>query len=290
MECLFCRSQYTKDASYPRTTFFNEKNFFYKECKSCGLVFLHPLPVAEDYDKMYPASYHQQYYFKEQKPDYSGFYELIEKSITERNLLDYGCGDGTFLRFFSERGYRCTGVEYDKKLVEVLRKEQPNVQFYSADEFWKTIPDTQFAAIYLGDVLEHIAMPDAFLHQLTERLSDRGLLVLQGPLENNAHLALGFRKLTSKFISAISPSRKACHVPYHIFFSNYHNQKKIFEQNGLRTLFYQVYETAWPFPDTFTFNPIHNFKALVAGASKIVSKVFPGKMGNRFIYVGVKNG
>src|ERR1051325_10801072 len=117
MHCLFCQSDQIKKASYPRATEFNGKRFDYLECKSCGLIFIDPLPAGDDYAKMYAKEHHDEFYFKEGSLDYSKFYELLEKNISDKTLVDYGCGDGSFLNYFSQKGYRCIGIEYDKDLV-----------------------------------------------------------------------------------------------------------------------------------------------------------------------------
>src|SRR5215470_2313496 len=106
--CLFCKSSEIKKASFPRSTDFNGKKFHYYQCTKCQLVFIDPLPSADDYKKMYGRSYHEQFYFKEISTDYSQFYALLEKNSNQRSIVDYGCGDGSFLNFFSRQGYKCT--------------------------------------------------------------------------------------------------------------------------------------------------------------------------------------
>jgi SAM-dependent methyltransferase len=235
MNCLFCGSVKIENASYPRPTVFNNKQFGYKHCKNCGLVFINPLPAADDYGMMYSASYHDEFYFNETAPDYINWYQLLEKYGNGKKILDFGCGDASFLKFFHQRNYQCTGVEYDPALVDRLRKENPAIQFYTVDEFWKQ--EEQYNVIFMGDVLEHISTPAAFLNRLMDKLKAGGLIAAQGPLENNRNLALRFRKLTSGIKTTLSKSPIASHVPYHISFSNAKNQKAVFERAGLEPNF-----------------------------------------------------
>ena len=100
MQCLFCYSSNIGKASYPRSTRFNNKLFEYKKCNDCGLIFIDPLPAGDDYDKMYEKSYHDEFYFKDTVPDYTNWFKLFEKYSKEKSVLDYGCGDGGFLKFF----------------------------------------------------------------------------------------------------------------------------------------------------------------------------------------------
>jgi 2-polyprenyl-3-methyl-5-hydroxy-6-metoxy-1,4-benzoquinol methylase len=285
MQCLFCHSSNISKAAYPRPTRFNNKQFNYHRCGDCGLIFIDPVPDADDYNKMYAESYHNQFYFNE-TPDYSDWLALFGKYSKEKSIVDYGCGDGGFLKFFKSRGYEGTGVEYDPELVSRLRKENPEMIFYTVEEFWKL--DQQFNAFFMGDVLEHMAKPAECLGDLMKKLKQGGLIAAQGPLEDNANLALRFRKLVSVAKTGTGNPAIASHVPYHIFFSNARNQKAVFEDSGLQTKYYKVIETPWPFPPKMNTSPGDNLKHLIAKTSIFLSQSLPGKMGNRFLYVGEK--
>ena len=56
MQCLFCGSNHIIE-SYLPSTYYNQKQFDYKQCKNCQLIFIHPIPNEEDLIKMYPPSY-----------------------------------------------------------------------------------------------------------------------------------------------------------------------------------------------------------------------------------------
>lgn len=283
MNCLFCHSPKIEAASYPRSTIFNNRQFDYKHCKECGLVFIDPLPANDDYGRMYAASYHDEFYFNETAPDYTNWFQRLEKYSCGKHLLDYGCGDASFLKFFHQKKYQCTGVEYDPELVNRLRKENSGMRFYTVDEFRENTE--QYNIIFMGDVLEHISTPAEFLNNLSTKLLTKGLIAAQGPLENNFNLALAVRK----FFSVLKGSKRlADHVPYHISFASTRNQEMIFKQAGLETKYYKVFETPWPFPDKFSLSPAAGFQYLVARTSIVVSKLLPGKMGNRFLYIGEK--
>ena len=285
--CLFCYSTNISMAAFPRPTTFNMKVFSYNQCNDCGLVFINPLPATDDYDKMYAKSYHSEFYFKD-IPDYSNWLQLFEKYGQEKMVLDYGCGDGAFLKFFKQKGYDCIGIEYDPELVARLKTENPGMTFYTVDEFWSINHEVQYDKIFMGDVLEHMAKPRDFLEKLFIKIKPGGLIAAQGPLENNTSLALRFRKAVSGLKTSITRSSKAIHIPYHIFFSNAVIQKAIFERTGLSTLYYHVFETAWPFPARLSIAPGVIFKYLIARSSILVSKITPGQTGNRFLYMGKK--
>ena len=213
----------------------------------CALIFIDPVPSADDYNKMYAKTYHQQFYFKEIAPDYSSIYNIAGQFVKQRVIVDYGCGDGSFIKFFAAKGYRCFGVEYDPQLVQTLKKDSPEVNFYTVDEFWNLPGEIKFGVIYLGDVLEHMEKPVTFIEDLKQKLADDGLLLIQGPLENNNNIALRFRKAMSQLKTKVKAETTATHIPYHIFFSDAANQEDLFLKRGFKTLYFKVYETTWPF-------------------------------------------
>lgn len=287
MKCLFCHSENINQAAYPRPTRFNGKIFTYRHCKDCNLVFIDPIPGKDDYDKMYEKSYHDEFYFRE-TPDYSNWFRLFEKLSSEKSIVDYGCGDGGFVKYFHSKGYQCIGVEYDPLLVQRLKEQHPGINFYTVEEFWALDPSKLFNAIFMGDVLEHLDAPADFLKKLAMKIKKGGVIAAQGPLENNGNLALDFRKITSRIFSGSGEKAIASHVPYHISFSDAKNQEMIFKKAGLTTEYYHVFETPWPFPSKFSSSPGNNVRHLIAKTSIFLSRILPGKKGNRFEYAGKK--
>lgn len=286
MTCPFCNSKNINDASFPRPTRFNNKLFSYRECRDCALIFIDPIPDVEDYNAMYSNQYHEQFYFKKEVIDYSPIRDAVDKFILDKVIVDYGCGDGSFLRFFQKSGYSCIGVEYDKELVEKLKVQNPQISFLTVDEFWSK-NDLKFSVIFFGDVLEHIAKPAEFLRSVNKKLPENGFLVAQGPLENNSNLGHYFRKMTSSFTT--KENKIVTNTPYHITFTTAKNQEELFKNTGFETMLYKINETPWPFPAHFSPQPVKAIQFFVGQASVFISKIVPAKMGNRFLYVGRKN-
>lgn len=288
MNCLFCNSSHSRKAVIPRNTIFNNKKFSYFQCCSCGLVFIDPVPATEDYRVMYDPKYHQAFYFKETIHDYGYLDPLFDKLQIGKKLLDYGCGDASFLQYFLSKGYQCTGIEYDPVLVKQLEEMNPSMKFYSIDDFWNKTETGGYNIIHLGDVLEHLERPADFLKQLSGKLQKvNGVLLVEGPLENNKSLAFFVRYISSGLVKIVNPGRSASHVPYHITFSNVRNQRQLFEDCGFRTVEFKVFETVWPYPEKPGKGLGSWIKFLIAKTSIILSGLFPFfKMGNRFIYAG----
>lgn len=287
MICLFCQSSNLINAIIPRPTIFNNKIFSYFQCKDCKLVFIDPIPCHSDYEKMYSASYHDTFYFREVSPDYSDVIELVNQYRTNGTMLDYGCGDGGFLNFFSKHDFICSGAEFTPELVRNLKTMNPKMTFFTITDFWEQQNSPSYNFIHLGDVLEHLETPLLFINKIKKRLQrNNGVLIVRGPLENNSSLAFMCRYFTSWLSSKLNPNKTFKHVPYHITFSNSKNQSDFFEKCGLEQLYFKVFETPWPYPLTFEGGMGNKLKYLIGQVSMLLAKISPLKHGNRFIYLG----
>jgi 2-polyprenyl-3-methyl-5-hydroxy-6-metoxy-1,4-benzoquinol methylase len=187
----------------------------------------------------------------------------------------------------AQNGFSCTGVEYDGKLVNRLRSLDVNSNYFTVDEFSKEADNTEFDLVHLGDVLEHIAEPRQMLIGLSRRLRrPGGIIMIEGPLEDNTHLALFVRKSVSTILSSIGRGASN-HAPYHVTFWNAENQLRLFEECGFQTLTYEVSEQAWPYPSSVGASIGSAISYLVGQISIRASKVVPFRWGNRFTYVGI---
>jgi SAM-dependent methyltransferase len=106
-------------------------------------------------------------------------------------LLDYGCGDGTFLYAVRDLFPQAVGAEVDPYLVEEanLRLGSPGLRFVHTTEL-EEIPDGAFQAVVCMEVLEHCIEETAqaviaLLHRLT---APTGRLVVSVPIETGPTL------------------------------------------------------------------------------------------------------
>jgi 2-polyprenyl-3-methyl-5-hydroxy-6-metoxy-1,4-benzoquinol methylase len=102
------------------------------------------------------------------------------------SLLEIGCGNGGFLASFSS--YRpqwtLTGLdvtENGKKLIEKI----PNA-FYVKGSLESLDSTSKYNLVVLSHTLEHIPNPLSFLKEVLEKLSDNGVIFVQGPDLNSA--------------------------------------------------------------------------------------------------------
>jgi 2-polyprenyl-3-methyl-5-hydroxy-6-metoxy-1,4-benzoquinol methylase len=284
--CLFCNSTSLHDYAFQEKALFSNTVWGYVRCHSCGLVQLHPLPGEKQLREMYGISYHETYYFLDE-PYPISFYENLLNATSTQKILDFGCGDGSFLKTIKRENIVKTGVEVDPVLVSRLQEQYPEMNFFTTADFFKQ-NSVSFDVIHLGDVLEHSVAPQLLLQQLKNHLKNDGYLIVDGPLEANTNIAYACRRLAQKIKQTTGLYKVRHYTPYHITFSNNKNQLQLFKKLKFDTYFWHVYEAPWPYPDRLTKSLFGNCKYIIAKVSIALSRVLPLPWGNRFVYVGRK--
>ena len=101
------------------------------------------------------------------------------------DILDIGCGE-TMLTRFLKKGQRYFGVDIQGEVIQKLRQNMPSHEFYciDIDTGEQTLVETvksQFDAIVLLAVIEHLKNPQVVLSQCNSLLKPDGLLVITTP-------------------------------------------------------------------------------------------------------------
>lgn len=103
--------------------------------------------------------------------------------LAPRSLLDVGCGDGFFLRLAKHRGIgteHLAGLEISASSIEVAERAGFDCRRIDVGEPFP-FPDNSFEAVFAGEVIEHLANPDAMLEEVFRVLVPGGHLLLTTP-------------------------------------------------------------------------------------------------------------
>jgi SAM-dependent methyltransferase len=109
---------------------------------------------------------------------YPLFYTLLESAgKTSATALDFGCGNGAFIRYLRGKGIETLGVDP----VHVDNDMSPYV-YSSLDD----LSEKRFDVITAFEVFEHLDRPDDTISQLLSHLEENGFVYITTALTNRA--------------------------------------------------------------------------------------------------------
>jgi SAM-dependent methyltransferase len=150
-------------------------------CDSCGLHFWEPrmMPDARWYEQMYGG--------RDEKllPLEPGHKYFLSDSLApgRGELLDIGCGTGTFLAAARDAGYSVSGTELDRNAARFAKERLglPRVLGLTISEFAEKYPSEKFDVVTFFEVLEHQAAPVEFLEKVKACLKPGAYIALSVP-------------------------------------------------------------------------------------------------------------
>jgi 2-polyprenyl-3-methyl-5-hydroxy-6-metoxy-1,4-benzoquinol methylase len=139
--------------------------------------------------------------------------------LKNKNILDIGCYDGTFLSLIKNRNNNFYGIDASEYAVKKAKNKGIKVKkFFFDDKAKIPFKNGFFDLIIAGEIIEHIYDTDFFLEEIFRLLKPNGYLLLSTP--NIASLG---RRLMLLFgvspIIEISPNEKdsSGHIRYFTF-------------------------------------------------------------------------
>lgn len=117
----------------------------------------------------------------------------LARRLGGRRVLDYGCGDGTFLSMLAssaplEEG---VGAEVDARIVEDCRQRlSPHgaLRFFSTGELDAPEHAGRYDLVVCMEVLEHVADRGALIRRLARLTAPQGALLVSVPVETGLPL------------------------------------------------------------------------------------------------------
>lgn len=175
------------------------------KCAECGFHYLNPRPPAEEMEQYYPRNYYlnrgqerkvetanrnpllrafyqsfHRWDHRRKRRDYERRVGLVERYRQEGEILDVGCGEGTFLANLSPLKWKRHGIDFSAYAIEEAKKERiENLCIGGVLDL--PFGDRSFDVITLWHVLEHIRDPKAVMKRVHALLKDSGVVILTVP-------------------------------------------------------------------------------------------------------------
>ena len=163
----------------------------------CGLKFIDPSLDAESMMRIYQSSeslkeinpaLENYYEYDTLNPqsltckDYTRALERAARHVQRRDLLEIGCGTGSFLDFARSKGWNPYGV--DSSSENIAKLQQKGIEGACANSL-DYFPDLCFDLIALWDLIEHLQDPFSFVKKSWQMLNPNGLLLIATPHDPN---------------------------------------------------------------------------------------------------------
>lgn len=103
-------------------------------------------------------------------------YSIIKFKINKGKVLDYGCGNGDFLKYISKKKIGVVGVEKSLSSQKICKSK--GLEVYSS---LKNSPKQMYNIITLWHVLEHMSNPSKSIDEFAKILSNNGAIVIAAP-------------------------------------------------------------------------------------------------------------
>ncbi len=204
-------------------------------CGGCGLRLTQDAPVLDEMG----AYYKSEDYISHSDTNHGLINNLYQRvrvrtmkqkaaivkkhtALRQGNLLDVGCGTGSFLRTMQQEGWRVLGLEPDADARE-MAKARCGIPVHPSHLLFSLDP-ASFNAITLWHVLEHV-------HALHEYVAQLGVLLAQGGV-----LFVAVPNYTAKDAKAYGRYWAGYDLPRHLYHFSPQSMQRLIQQHGMKVV------------------------------------------------------
>lgn len=159
-------------------------------CTRCGLVFLDPMPTADEIERYYRDEYRQHYHgdciprAKALLRDERGARERVALLApllrTGNRVLDIGAGTGAFVAAAVQAGWKAEGIEPNLGFAEFARQRY-RAHIHATLLEHAPLADASFDLITSSHVFEHLRAPDEAFARAHRLLKSTGSFHISVP-------------------------------------------------------------------------------------------------------------
>ena len=197
--CLLCGAKRSKIVhkfeSLPKSRRGKQK-LDIKQCSKCGFIATHPPQPNDHWLDKYEGDYWREYQtsigekriderFEEfemisaERIQYlKSFHGLLPPALRFKNngrFLDVGCSMGFLVKAAEDAGYEAFGIDPNQQDVDEGMARY-NVQL--SQGYINDYGESDFDVIMCFNTIEHVSRPDVLMHEMTKRLSPKGVIVI----------------------------------------------------------------------------------------------------------------
>ncbi len=221
MSCYLCGSQKYK---YRDGEVRDKKELKILECLDCSLVYLSDFSHVEDdfyEDSNMHISFDLKRWNAQTDKDDKRRYKFTKNLITDKDILDFGSGNGGYLNYIKLSAKSISALELEKVISQQYKEY--GIRLYREIKE----REQEFDVITMFHVMEHLRNPREMLVELSKNLKDNGKVIIEVPNSEDALLTLYENEAFSKF------TYWSCHL----FLFNVKTLSELVHQCGLKVDF-----------------------------------------------------
>lgn len=169
----------------------SKETFNISSCNDCGFKFTNPIPSLNTLGDYYKSEEYISHsntkkglvsnmYHAVRNYTLKGKLKLLNSLVSRGTILDYGCGTGMFLEVCKKDGWNSIGIEPDLGASAIAKNSGTKI-YNSKEELQENDNKTQFDAISLWHVLEHVVDLKNTVSVLNSRLKEKGVMIIALP-------------------------------------------------------------------------------------------------------------
>tara|TARA_B100000795_G_scaffold259154_1_gene233850 strand:+ start:3742 stop:4722 length:981 start_codon:yes stop_codon:yes gene_type:complete len=153
--------------------------------------------------------------------------DLLLGKNKKLKILDYGCGDGSFLKSCFQGGYKnLFGIDSSLKDIEKENK----IKFFNDIKY---VEKLKFDCVTMWGVLEHLNNPINFLLNIKKKLNKNGKILLEVPNADSLLMNYIYQIENNHVKRFLEPGR-------HLYFFSINYLKKNLKKYGFKILDYET--------------------------------------------------
>jgi len=142
--------------------------------------------IPDEHNKLMYDKYGEQYHLKRNKEEDSLWNEyldipsmtkLIKNNVAQRDVLDLGCGSGKFAAKVKSWGGNVIGVDQSNTMIEIARREHPEIEFYVGKAEEIPFDDKKFDLIYSCLMVHYIKELNPLFAEVARVLRNGGKFI-----------------------------------------------------------------------------------------------------------------
>ncbi len=127
------------------------------------------------------------YYDKVTDMEISSLFKFVKPYLTNKRVLDLGCGTGRYLEHFSEDSI---GLDASYESIDIIKRKGLKAIFGDLNEEID-FENNSFDLIFCSHVLEHVDSPINLLRECNRLLKEEGMIFVTVPNETNLPNSIG---------------------------------------------------------------------------------------------------